>query len=147
MSIQFGFVEQPEDTVQHYMQYDDSGASYLHNSVVGCRDNHYLAFKDSTISRVWRTSLHEIAAMADSNYQSPYKLIGEFKGFTDTIEIGDSLDDLAYAILVNEDDKSVRYMSPIHTKLWVKHRQFQYDIIAKYRVAVMVQNLKDKCRW
>ena len=35
MTTQFGFVEQPEDTIQHYMQYDDSGASYLYNSVHG----------------------------------------------------------------------------------------------------------------
>ena len=113
----------------------------------GCRDNHAVGFKNDVTGDFWFTSLHEIAAMADSNYQSPYKLIGEFKGFTDTIEIGDSLDDLAYAVLVNEDEKAVRYMSAIETQLWTEHRQFQYDVIAKYRVAVMVQNLKDKCRW
>ena len=147
MTTQFGFVEQSEDTVQHYMQYDDSGASYLYNSVHGCRDNHAVGFKNDVTGDFWFTSLHEIAAMADSNYQSPYKLIGEFKGFTDTIGIGDSLDDLAYAILVNEDEKAVRYMSAIETQLWVTHRQFQYDVIAKYSVAVMIQNIKDKCRW
>ena len=147
MTIEFGFVEQPEDTVQDWMTYDDDGVSYLHNSVCGCRDNHAVGFKNDVTGYFWQTSLHEIAKMAKSDYQSPYKLIGEFDRFTDIIEIGDSIDDLSYAILVNEDEKAVRYMSPIEVQLWVEHRQFQHDVIAKYRVAVMVQNLKDKCRW
>ena len=147
MTIKFGFVELSEGLVQNWMTYDDDGARYLQNSVRGCRDNHAVGFKDAVTGDFWKTSLHEIARMAKSDYQSPYKLIGEFDRFTDIIGIGDSIDDLSYAILVKEDEKVVRYMSAIETQLWVEHRQFQHDVIAKYRVAVMVQNLKDKCRW